>query len=464
MHLRSLKFLAVFFFCFIELNAQIRIDASFSDKKITNDLEYFHDANAEESIISISTKDFLPFNKTFPALQKQVFWFKLTIDNSDISKQKLYFIVNSVSIENLEVYQKSKEGFLKIFQFYKNGEKELLIPFFLDRKENFYFKVKFTKSVYFPINVVNEKGKELYENKNLLSNSIYYTFSVLVLLINLFFYFQTREKFFLYYTLLASSIILILFELDGFLYVFFEGQKWILHIDVVLHSFLLISLMLFTNHALQLTRFATKFVLLSKWIVLLSVCCFVVYLFSNSILFYSIGEFFNAIGLFMFWFIGIWLFKRLVFARFICIGYSVIYISNILYVLPSEFGMIDFGFTPNYFKLGSGFEMIVFLYAISYRYKKEVEEKLDFKKKIAFQEQKFIEIVNSKNNKQKDFLKKYNFTNREKEIVLLLVKGVSNKEIAEKLFITESTVKFHIGNIFEKTEVKKRTELINIAR
>ena len=49
-------------------------------------------------------------------------------------------------------------------------------------------------------------------------------------------------------------------------------------------------------------------------------------------------------------------------------------------------------------------------------------------------------------------------TEREMELVSLLVAGKSNKEIAERLFISENTVKYHIRNILQKLGVQNRTE------
>ena len=54
----------------------------------------------------------------------------------------------------------------------------------------------------------------------------------------------------------------------------------------------------------------------------------------------------------------------------------------------------------------------------------------------------------------------FGLTPREKEIIELIYTGKSNKQIAEQLFLSESTVKTHIYNIFRKTEVGNRVELI----
>ena len=53
---------------------------------------------------------------------------------------------------------------------------------------------------------------------------------------------------------------------------------------------------------------------------------------------------------------------------------------------------------------------------------------------------------------------------REMEILGLLSLGHSNQEIADKLFISVSTVKSHIQNLFEKLEVKRRIQAIEKAK
>ena len=56
----------------------------------------------------------------------------------------------------------------------------------------------------------------------------------------------------------------------------------------------------------------------------------------------------------------------------------------------------------------------------------------------------------------------YNLTNREQEVTELIYQGKSNKDIAETLFLSESTVKTHIYNIFRKLEAKNRIEVVRI--
>jgi len=54
--------------------------------------------------------------------------------------------------------------------------------------------------------------------------------------------------------------------------------------------------------------------------------------------------------------------------------------------------------------------------------------------------------------------KRSNLTRREFEVLCLIADGNNNKEIADKLFISEKTVKNHVSNIFKKIHVNDRTQ------
>jgi DNA-binding NarL/FixJ family response regulator len=62
---------------------------------------------------------------------------------------------------------------------------------------------------------------------------------------------------------------------------------------------------------------------------------------------------------------------------------------------------------------------------------------------------------------ERGFYEAFQITSREAEIIQLIVQGASNQDIADKLYISEKTVKSHIYNIYQKTGVQKRIELIH---
>ena len=61
-------------------------------------------------------------------------------------------------------------------------------------------------------------------------------------------------------------------------------------------------------------------------------------------------------------------------------------------------------------------------------------------------------------------LKALGLSKREYEVLLLISAGYSNKEIADQLFVTESTIKTHVSNILLKLDAKRRTEALVRAR
>lgn len=55
-------------------------------------------------------------------------------------------------------------------------------------------------------------------------------------------------------------------------------------------------------------------------------------------------------------------------------------------------------------------------------------------------------------------------TPRELEILELIAEGMSNREIAEKLFVSENTVKTHSSRVFDKLGAKRRTQAVQFGK
>lgn len=64
----------------------------------------------------------------------------------------------------------------------------------------------------------------------------------------------------------------------------------------------------------------------------------------------------------------------------------------------------------------------------------------------------------------REVFSKYNISGREEEIIRLVSKGKSNKEISDDLYISLQTVKHHIHSIYRKLSIKNRVQLANFIR
>ncbi len=55
-------------------------------------------------------------------------------------------------------------------------------------------------------------------------------------------------------------------------------------------------------------------------------------------------------------------------------------------------------------------------------------------------------------------------TNREYEVLELVAQGLSNQEIADRLFLSESTIKTHVSSLLTKLDAKRRTQAVTRAK
>ena len=93
------------------------------------------------------------------------------------------------------------------------------------------------------------------------------------------------------------------------------------------------------------------------------------------------------------------------------------------------------------------------------------------KHETAIAEIKALEIHYTKAEESRIFamLEKYPdqmsaLSEREREVARLAAEGLRNKEIAQKLFISEETVKSHIRSIFNKTNIDRRSKLVDLLK
>jgi DNA-binding CsgD family transcriptional regulator len=102
------------------------------------------------------------------------------------------------------------------------------------------------------------------------------------------------------------------------------------------------------------------------------------------------------------------------------------------------------------------FGITIFVYFTITRSKQNTKEK-EVNKEAEANSEKDFEIKNV--NELHYFSEEFGLTNRERDVLKVLVEGKSTKEIADELYISPDTAKKHINNIMNKTETHSRLEI-----
>ena len=60
----------------------------------------------------------------------------------------------------------------------------------------------------------------------------------------------------------------------------------------------------------------------------------------------------------------------------------------------------------------------------------------------------------------REYFRKKNLSRSEVEVVILVLQGLINREVANQLCVAEKTIKFHLGNAYKKLNISRRSQLI----
>ena len=92
------------------------------------------------------------------------------------------------------------------------------------------------------------------------------------------------------------------------------------------------------------------------------------------------------------------------------------------------------------------------------------KEEVVLVKEVEVVKEVHVPVANEPFSVNEEQLKQLGITKRELEILELIAQGMSNREIAEKLFVSENTVKTHSSRLFDKLSAKRRTQAVQIGK
>lgn len=444
--------------------------SAFSQEKenLIENISYYKDKTYSETIQSVHSKNFLPVNNAILGLNNATFWFKVSVKSLENS-QPLIFDTKENSIESIAVYQNNT---LISFEKESIGIKYPILKIKNYNNLPFYVKVNFKRQIHFPLKVYTESYFTILNKLSFLKSGFYYGFITMVFIINLFFFLSLKDNTFFLYCIFLVAINLSILNYDGLSF-FFISKSIANYATVLFHLFLAISGAIFATAFLNLKRLYPKSIVIGASLLTLTGVLYVLYISFQNYIFYALGNIFCLLVLLVYWLMGVYVLKNQPSAKFFVLGYSLVLFTALLFAIPQDFGVTYFSLSIETVKLGAMFEALILTYAITHRVRIlhqentkftqdiknhiqqifELEEQLKEKENLQVSEEKSVE------DKIVTIAKEYALTERETDILLQIINGLKNQQIADKLFVSVNTIKYHTRNIYEKLDVKKRGDI-----
>lgn len=477
-------FISLIYSCVLLGKHKIDVNLAFTEQELVEELYIFRPPSdlPNDKILSQEFDRNVAHERSF-GFENGIYWFHFQLDVQ--TTVPLVFNIGYSRIKEIQLYKKTGEtlDLIERQEYFSNRNRTFALR---DSPElglaDYYMKIDFDREAYFPIIVHTEKAFVDHENAEFLKIGLYYGFALMVLIINIYCYFSFKSWAYFFYCVLLINISLAFMGYDSVYILLSDNPFFLKFFDIIVHSGLAISGALFASSFLDIPKYfkhANKMLALVFGIALVSHS---VFLITQNFAFYTIADLLILSPLLVYWVLGLYIARHEKHAIFSSIGFFGILTFTGFYVVGIGFGIENPFMNLDIIRAASIFEMLVLTYAIIYRMRALSVENTQMR--LAIQAQlSMVDFVEDGNQQSqpinspetympskmdtittaippiKQQLNLSILSDREREVVVLIGEGLSNNEIAQKLYISVNTVKYHTKNIYDKLDVKNRVEI-----
>lgn len=456
-------------------------------KRFYSSLEFFEDAGNKLRIIDISSpaisdkfkpapgkmnfgstsstiwyRFILPENKNAPGLL-------LELDNPTIEYATLYIpaatgnYVKKVSGALLPFDERAVKSRNLTFQLEENAA---------GKQQYYYLSVKSQFPLQVPLSILGEDTYRKKETNLLFLYMIYLSIIAFMIIVNLFYFFLLNDRLFLFYSGFAFTMIAGVSLVSGIAYQYVWPGFPVFNLYTVplliflsvffLHGFVR-RLLVSSNYAPKADKAAYYIQYAALGLLVIPVFRLLNVKLSNDIAITM--DFLSIMSLTT---LGVIAWRKgykpatLYFIGFVGLAAGVVtFLLDFLNIINNRLGFFSIC-------IGSAWEMVFFMAAMGMSYKLSRKQEKDSLEQIRIYNNKIAELESIAVKDQAesplslpDHLQA--LSERESEVLNLIAKGLTDKEIAEQLFISPTTVKTHARKIYSKLMVSNRTEAVAVA-
>lgn len=308
-------------------------------------------------------------------------------------------------------------------------------------------------------------------------SGLYFGIIIMLIIINIFFYLNLKESIYLYYVLLVFATNFVLAYHEGLLRPIIKNIFFTYDIDMFSHIFQMLTGYLFAEKFLHFSKYLKKVNLFFKIYIGLTILVYLGYFINSNHLWIEIADTMGVTLFLALWISSFFLFQKNQYAKILALGFGVVIIAGFIHIAFQGFDLPVIGPTTNIIKIGALLEAIILTYATTYRTKvlKEENEQMsvdiqNYISEVLRLEHSLKTITLQEKEAQHEQLEgklleisaKHQLTEREMDVLFHIAKGLNNKQISEALFVSVNTIKYHTRNIYEKLDIKKRTEITSM--
>lgn len=336
-----------------------------------------------------------------------------------------------------------------------------------------WVKMRLKKEVVLPVTVASIKQFNRSEHLNFFLLGLYYGFVMMVLAINTTLYFTFRDRKFIYYCTFLSLIALTFGYSDGLFVLVSRNAFWLNYADLPIHLSVAIAGAVFATNFLELHHHFKRLSWVGLSLALIMLVCYSCHLIAGGAWVFFAGNVAGLLLLSLYWIAGITRFKIDVFARFFVLAYGLLLIFALDFFFFRSLGWRFLNLSPNELKIASILEMIILSLAIVYRakklheehqyYRQEIQHYMQLAKSIQTETENPCQIgftEDDNNDKYSELQQCFSLSDRELEVLQLVVDGFTNLQIGDRLYLSVNTVKFHIRNIYLKMGINNRAQAV----